>query len=84
MAVESSLTYTPSFTLYGDGTVVWRDVMAVPPASSTTSRYKVCENVATGERAPNASPISTRTRFGFGSMVIGWSLPAVLIWFSLA
>ena len=34
MPVESSLTYTPTFTLYGDGTVIWRDNLAMPPASS--------------------------------------------------
>jgi len=34
MPLESSLTYTPTFTLYGDGTVVWRDNFAMPPASS--------------------------------------------------
>lgn len=34
MPVESSLTYTPTFTLYGDGTVIWRDNFAPPPASS--------------------------------------------------
>jgi hypothetical protein len=34
MALESSLTYTPTFTLYGDGTVIWRDNFAAPPASS--------------------------------------------------
>ena len=33
MAVESSLTYTPTFTLYGDGTVIWRDNFAMPPDS---------------------------------------------------
>ena len=34
MAVESSLTYTPTFTLYGDGTVIWRDNFAMPPTSN--------------------------------------------------
>ena len=34
MPLESSLTYTPTFTLYGDGTVIWRDNFAMPPASS--------------------------------------------------
>jgi hypothetical protein len=29
--VEASATYTPSFTLYGDGTVIWRDTQAPPP-----------------------------------------------------
>jgi hypothetical protein len=32
--LEASLTYTPTFTLYGDGTVIWRDNFAMPPASS--------------------------------------------------
>jgi hypothetical protein len=36
MAVESSVTYTPTFTLYGDGTVIWRDNFAVPPESGDT------------------------------------------------
>ena len=34
MPVESSVTYTPTFTLYGDGTVIWRDNFAMPPESS--------------------------------------------------
>jgi hypothetical protein len=34
MPVESSVTYTPTFTLYGDGTVIWRDNFAMPPDSS--------------------------------------------------
>ena len=34
MPVESSVTYTPTFTLYGDGTVIWRDNFAAPPASN--------------------------------------------------
>ena len=34
MAVEASVTYTPTFTLYGDGTVIWRDNFAMPPESS--------------------------------------------------
>jgi hypothetical protein len=34
MPVESSVTYTPSFTLYGDGTVIWRDNFAAAPASN--------------------------------------------------
>jgi hypothetical protein len=29
--IEANATYTPSFTLYGDGTVVFRDPTAVPP-----------------------------------------------------
>jgi hypothetical protein len=32
--LESTTTYTPSFTLYGDGTVIWRDNQAMPPESS--------------------------------------------------
>jgi hypothetical protein len=28
------MTYTPSFTLYGDGTVIWRDDQQMPPESS--------------------------------------------------
>jgi hypothetical protein len=32
--IELSATYTPSFTLYGDGTVIWRDNQAPPPESS--------------------------------------------------
>ena len=34
MMVEHTMTYTPSFTLYGDGTVIWRDNFAVPAESS--------------------------------------------------
>ena len=34
MPVESSVTYTPTFTLYGDGTVIWRDNFAAAPASN--------------------------------------------------
>jgi len=33
MPLEASLTYTPTFTLYGDGTVIWRDNFAPPPDS---------------------------------------------------
>lgn len=32
--IEWSATYTPTFTLYGDGTVVWRDNQAMPPEST--------------------------------------------------
>jgi hypothetical protein len=32
--MEFSATYTPTFTLYGDGTVIWRDNQAVPSESS--------------------------------------------------
>jgi hypothetical protein len=32
--VEFNVTYTPTFTLYGDGTVIWRDNQAIPPESS--------------------------------------------------
>lgn len=32
--VEFTATYTPSFTLYGDGTVIWRDDQEMPPESS--------------------------------------------------
>jgi hypothetical protein len=32
--LEFMTTYTPSFTLYGDGTVIWRDNLAAPPESS--------------------------------------------------
>jgi hypothetical protein len=31
VVVEMTATYTPTFTLYGDGTVVWRDNQAPPP-----------------------------------------------------
>jgi len=34
MAVEMTATYTPTFTLYGDGTVVWRDNQAPTPQAS--------------------------------------------------
>ena len=36
--MEFSATYTPTFTLYGDGTVVWRDNQAPPPESSDNLR----------------------------------------------
>jgi hypothetical protein len=32
--VEFNVTYTPAFTLYGDGTVIWRDNQSIPPESS--------------------------------------------------
>ena len=34
MPVEFTVTYTPSFTLFGDGTVIWRDDQQMPPESS--------------------------------------------------
>lgn len=32
--IEFNVTYTPSFTLYGDGTVIWRDNQAIPSEST--------------------------------------------------
>jgi hypothetical protein len=48
------ITYTPR-SPSAAGSVI------VAPASSATSRYTTRESVCTGERAPNASPASTRT-----------------------
>lgn len=44
--IEFSVTYTPSFTLYGDGTVVWRDNQALPPESSDNLIRQVPLHVA--------------------------------------
>ena len=46
VAIESSATYTPSFTLYGDGTVIWRDNQAPPPESSDNLMRVTALNVA--------------------------------------
>jgi hypothetical protein len=32
--IEFNVTYTPTFTLYGDGTAIWRDNQAIPPESA--------------------------------------------------
>lgn len=39
--IEFSATYAPSFTLYGDGTVVFRDPYALPPETGTNVRLAV-------------------------------------------
>ena len=44
--IEATATYTPSFTLYGDGTVIWRDMQSIPPESSDNLLRATKLNVA--------------------------------------
>jgi hypothetical protein len=44
--IEATATYTPSFTLYGDGTVIWRDDQAPPPDSTDNLMRATALNVA--------------------------------------